>query len=177
MFSNCLYHSSILCMYCILHQFKVCHTDGWSGRYNTLPLRSCRRRHATVFCHTLLYHLLHLLVIEQWEGNLVYTQVGSLWRPRHFLECHVGVWVFLQYTHQETTCINRIHGLYTVGEQQNTCEAYWNVNIGSICTLQHWYSRGDVVVSYLRETLHFCTAAQKVPWCASAAWQDWRLLP
>lgn len=57
---------------------KVGRTDRWSGRYKTLFLRSCCRRCTSLFCHTLLYHLLHISVVEQREGNLVHTQVRSL---------------------------------------------------------------------------------------------------
>lgn len=161
-------HSS---MHFTLWQIYVGHTDRWSSRYNTLPLRACRRRCAAVFCHTLLHHLLHLFIIQQGERYLVHPQVGALRRPRHFLECHVGVWVLLQNTCRRSARVNRIHScIYS----EYTAKHMWIVlQWRCMCYMvKHVCS-----CSYLLEVLHFCTAAQRGPWCASAAWQGWPLLP
>lgn len=130
-------------------QFKVGHTDGWSSRHNTLPLRTCRRRCAAVLCHTLLHHLLHLFVIQQGEWYLVHPQVGSLWWTRHFLECHVGVWVLLQNTSRRSACINRIHSCIYIGctvkhiHNPHTCRSCSHEDV---CVEKQQNNGGDVVV-------------------------------
>lgn len=81
------------------------HTNRGPSRDETLLLRTCAHRCAAVLSHTLIHRFLHLFLIQVGKRYLVDPQVWSLWWPRHFLESHVWIWVFLQETCQRTTCV------------------------------------------------------------------------
>lgn len=110
------------------------HTNRWSSGYYTLFLSSCRKRCAAVFCCTLLHKLLHLFFMQHGERYLVHAQVGSLRRPRHFLECHVGVWVLLTYNNQETTWING------TDLEQHTAHQHNRGNLAVVCCTKTYIS-------------------------------------